>query len=94
MLRLFLLVLFHVYKRCAAGLASIRGERADEGYARYDEAEEGGRWSALTILTITVLSFYILGSLGFYAKVHIWDTLTEDQKAFIVQSMLVDQQML
>jgi len=40
------------------------------------------------------LSFYILGSLGFYAKVHIWDALSEDQKSMVIESMAANQQML
>lgn len=94
MLRLVMLVLFHFYKRFASGLASLRGVRTQDSYESFGATPENTRWSALTILTIAVLSFYILGGLGFYAKVHIWDTLTQDQKDFIVQTMLADQQML
>lgn len=94
MLRLVLLLLSYCYKRATTSLASMRDQRIGDGYSRYEENEEGGRWSLLTLLTIAVLSLYILGSLGFYAKVHVWDTLSEAQKSMVIESMAANQQML
>ena len=95
MLRLLLLVLLHFVKRLSAGLTLFRGDRVEQGYSRNFQAEEEqGRWSALTILVVCCLVFYILGGLGLYAKTQIWDALTSEQKDFIIRSMLIDQQML
>lgn len=94
MLRLLLLLLSYCYKRVTTSLASMRDQRIDNGYSTFEEVDEGGRCSWLTLLTIAVLSFYILGSLGFYAKVHIWDALSEDQKSMVIESMAANQQML
>jgi len=94
MLRLVLLVLFHWFKRVSASIASIRPDRVESDYSRFDVSEQDDRWSVWTMLIVWGLVFYILGSLGYYAKVHMWDSLTVEQQSTILLSMTVNQQVL
>lgn len=57
-----------------------------------DDAESGT--SPLAVLAIVVLCMYIAGGLGFFAKTHYWDHLTDAQKAVVIQSMAATEQTL
>jgi len=93
MLRLVLMLLSQAKKRVSAGFASLRREDAVIIHNdRADDEVEGFSKSAVMIIAALVL--YIVGSLGYYGKVHVWDGLTPTQKDFVIHSMMVDQQVL
>ncbi|MDE1169493.1 MAG: hypothetical protein PW845_29965 [Pseudomonas sp.] len=91
MLRAVLMFLLQAFRRLFT-LTSV-SPRAELQETHSGEEAEGG-WTVTAIAIISALVLYIVLALGFYAKVHVWDTLTAQQKDFIVQSMLVDQQVL
>jgi hypothetical protein len=88
--RIVLLYLFQFARRV---LQSITPQPREESYSTYSEETEG-RMSVTAILMIVGLSFYILGGLGYYAKVHCWDQLTDVQKGVVVQAMIANEQAL
>ncbi|WNW10537.1 hypothetical protein RRX38_05005 [Pseudomonas sp. DTU_2021_1001937_2_SI_NGA_ILE_001] len=69
---------------------------ADKRYARdfTREQEREASWSLSSILLVVALSAYCLGGLGYYAKTHIWDTMSEAQKEQMAQAMIVSAQNL
>lgn len=93
LLRLILMLVTHAFKRVSAGIASIRRGSAvmSQDESHLDEVE-GFSKSALMIIAALVL--YIVGGLGYYAKAHVWDELTPQQKEVVIQSMMVEQQVL
>ncbi|PVZ20139.1 MULTISPECIES: hypothetical protein [unclassified Pseudomonas] len=82
--RQVLMYLSHAVKRIVEGFTP---------QAR-DDAHETQRTSLASVLMIVGLSLYIAGGLGYYAKAHLWDVLTEQQKAIVVQAMMTNDQML
>ncbi|MFF7706729.1 hypothetical protein [Pseudomonas sp. NPDC007930] len=82
--RQVLLYLSHFFKRIMESITpQARG---------YDEEQEG--FSLASWVMIVGLALYIAGGLGFYAKTHLWDQLTEQQKGIVVQAMMTNDQML
>ncbi|WP_213881450.1 hypothetical protein [Pseudomonas sp. dw_358] len=93
LLRLVLMLLSQAFKRVSAGIASMRRESDVLAQTdRVDDEAEG--FSKSAIMVIAALALYIAGGLGYYAKVHVWDGLTPQQKDFVIHSMMVDQQVL
>lgn len=93
MLRLVVIHLFQWFKRLSSALASRGSESAR--YSRdFNREDEGGRWTFISIFIIFTLSLYCLAGLGYYAKVNVWDSFTEEQKANIAQAMVVSTQNL
>jgi hypothetical protein len=93
LLRMILMLLAQAFKRVTAQIASFcRGSAVLGQEDRLDGQEEG--FSKSAIMIIAALVIYIVGGLGLYAKVHVWDGLTDQQKDFVVQSMIVEQQVL
>ncbi|WPO98316.1 hypothetical protein SFA35_16900 [Pseudomonas sp. HR96] len=93
LLRLVLMLLSQAFKRVSAGIASIRRDSAV--LTQNDNAvDDTDGFSKSAVMIIAALALYIAGGLGYYAKVHIWDGLTPQQKDFVVHSMMVDQQVL
>jgi uncharacterized membrane-anchored protein len=88
-----MMLLSRAFERVSSSIASFRRGSVvmsqDEG--RLDEVE-GFSKSALMIIAALVL--YIVGGLGYYAKAHVWDELTPQQKDIVIQSMVVEQQVL
>ena len=93
LLRLVLMLITQAFKRVSAGIASFRRDTAvlTQTDRTVDEAEG---FSKSAIMIIAALCLYIAGGLGFYAKAHVWDGLTPQQKDFVIHSMMVDQQVL
>lgn len=93
LLRLVLMLLSQAFKRVSAGIASMRRESDVLAQSdRIDDQDEG--FSKSAIMVIAALALYIAGGLGYYAKAHVWDGLTPQQKDFVIHSMMVDQQVL
>jgi hypothetical protein len=67
-----------------------------QGYSRdfNREESEGSRWTFVSIFAVFTLSLYILAGLGYYAKVHVWDEMSEQQKEVVSQAMVVSSQNL
>ncbi|MBD1551681.1 hypothetical protein [Pseudomonas typographi] len=84
--RQVLLYLSHVVKR-------IIDSVTPQARATRDEEEHEG-FSLASLVMVIGLSLYIAGGLGFYAKTHLWDTLTEQQKGIVMQAMMSNDQML
>ena len=93
LLRLILMLVSQAFKRVSAGIASFRRGSIvmSQDQGRLD-AVEG--FSKSAIMIIAALALYILGGLGYYAKAHVWDELTPQQKDIVIQSMMVEQQVL
>lgn len=81
--RQVLLYLSHFFKRV---IDSITPQARDE------DEQEG--FSLVALFMIIGLSIYIAGGLGYFAKAHLWDSLTEQQKGVVVQAMMTNDQML
>lgn len=88
--RIVLLYLFQFARRVLQG---ITPQPREESHSTYSEDSEG-RMSVTAIVMIVGLAFYILGGLGYYAKVHCWDQLTDVQKGVVVQAMIANEQAL
>lgn len=80
--RQVLLYLSHFFKRVQELLTSTGRDDAEDSF------------SPLAILAVVVLSLYIAGGLGIFAKTHYWDHLTEAQKTVVIQSMAATEQTL
>jgi len=86
MLRLIVINLLQWFKRLATS-SSQRNAQNSRNFAREDN--DGGRWTFVSIVIAFTLSLYVVAGLGFFAKVHMWDTLTVQEKASAVQAMTV-----
>lgn len=84
------IVLFYLFQFVRRILQSFTA--APRAESRYDEAEVG--LSRTGVALVSALVLYIVCGLGYYAKVHCWDTLTEEQKGVVVQAMIVNEQSL
>ena len=87
-----LVQLFQWIKR----LSTRTSPQNDENYSETFSGEESdvGRWTFLSIAIVFTLSLYVSAGLGYYAKVHVWDGMTEQQKEAVSQAMVVDTQYL
>jgi hypothetical protein len=95
MLRLVMIYLFQWFKRLASNAVSRNGR--DDTYTENFSSREdsdSGRWTFVSLFIVFTLSLYSLAGLGYYAKVHVWDSFTEEQKANIAQAMIVSSQNL
>ena len=94
MLRYVVIHLFQWLKR----FSSVQDPRhhADLKYSRDFTREEqrANSWSLTTIVLVSALVCYSLGGLGYYAKTHIWDTMTDAQKEQMAQAMIASSQNL
>ncbi|WP_426139698.1 hypothetical protein [Pseudomonas sp. DWP3-1-2] len=93
MLRLVVAHLFQWFKRLASSAVSRNG-RDDNHSQDFSREDEGGRWTFISIVMVLTLSLYTVAGLGYYAKVHVWDGFTEQQKENITQAMIVSSQSL
>lgn len=93
MLRLVVIHLFQWFKRLSTTLLA-----RSSGEARYSRDFNGeddrGRWTFVSIFIVFTLSLYCLAGLGYYAKVHVWDGFSEEQKQNIAQAMIASSQNL
>jgi hypothetical protein len=94
MLRLVVVHLFQWFKRLASNAVSRNG--SDDHYSQNFSREDNdsGRWTFVSLFIVFTLSLYSLAGLGYYAKVHVWDGFTEQQKENIAQAMIVSTQNL
>jgi hypothetical protein len=100
--RLFLSPLFEVtpmlvqffqwIKRLSTGTSSQSDENYSQSFSNEDH--DVGRWTFMSVFIVLTLSLYIVAGLGYYAKVHVWDGMTDEQKAAVAQAMVVDTQYL
>jgi hypothetical protein len=91
MLRVFLMFLLQTFRRLFTTTSVSPRAELQETQASEDSE---GRWTGMSIAIISALALYIVMGLGYYSKVHYWDTLTPQQQDFIVHAMLVDQQVI
>jgi hypothetical protein len=88
--RIVLLYLFQFARRV---LASLTAAPREESYTRYEPDAEG-RTSKTALALMVGLVLYIVGALGYFAKVHCWDEMTDAQKGVVVQAMIANDQAL
>ncbi|SET20436.1 hypothetical protein [Pseudomonas graminis] len=79
-------------KRLSTGTSSQNDENYSQSFSNEDH--DVGRWTFMSVFIMLTLSLYIVAGLGYYAKVHVWDDMTEAQKAAVAQAMVVDTQYL
>ncbi|WP_268796771.1 hypothetical protein [Pseudomonas huanghezhanensis] len=77
-------------------IATRTAPQNDENYSETFSGEQSdvGRWTFLSIFIAFTLSLYVVAGLGYYAKVHVWDSMTEQQKEAVAKAMVVDTQYL
>lgn len=91
MIRL-VVTLYQWFKRSPENTPSEENQGFSRDFNR--EEDESGRWTFVSIFAVFTLSLYILSGLGYYAKVHVWDQMTEQQKEVVSQAMVVSSQNL
>ena len=84
--------LFQWIKRLSTGTSAENEERYSQSFS--DEDRDVGRWTFMSIFIVFTLSLYVVAGLGYYAKVHVWDGMTDVQKESIAKAMVVDTQYL
>jgi len=84
--------LFQWIKRLSTGGPAENEETYSQSFS--DDEQDVGRWTFMSIFIVFTLSLYIVAGLGYYAKVHVWDGMTEGQKEAIAKAMVVDTQYL
>lgn len=87
-----LVQLFQWIKRLSTGTPAESEERYSQSFQ--DEDSDVGRWTFMSVFIIFTLSLYIVAGLGYYAKVHVWDGMSEAQKEAVAKAMVVDTQYL
>jgi hypothetical protein len=87
-----LVQLFQWIKRLSTGTAPQNDENYSESFS--GEENDTGRWTFVSIFIVFTLSLYVVAGLGYYAKVHVWDGMSEQQKEAIAKAMVVDTQYL
>ncbi|HEX8592662.1 MAG TPA: hypothetical protein VF682_05200 [Pseudomonas sp.] len=92
MLRLVVVHLFQWFKRLAS--SAVSRNSSDDNHSQNFSREDSGRWTFVSLFIVFTLSLYTLAGLGYYAKVHVWDGFTEQQKENIAQAMIVSSQNL
>jgi hypothetical protein len=83
---------FQWIKRLSTGTSSQSDENYSQSFS--DDDQDVGRWTFMSLFIVFTLSLYVIAGLGYYAKVHVWDGMTEEQKAAVAQAMVVDTQYL
>jgi hypothetical protein len=87
-----LVQLFQWIKRLSTGTPAENEERYSQSFQ--DEESDVGRWTFMSVFIVFTLSLYIVAGLGYYAKVHVWDGMSEAQKEAVAKAMVVDTQYL
>ncbi len=87
-----LIQLFQWIKRLSTGNAADNDESYSQSFSGEDH--DIGRWTFTSIAIALTLSLYVVSGLGYYAKVHVWDGMTEAQKEAVAKAMVVDTQYL
>jgi hypothetical protein len=72
-----LVQLFQWIKRLSTGTSAESEERYSQSFQ--DEESDVGRWTFMSVFIVFTLSLYIVAGLGYYAKVHVWDGMSEAQ---------------
>ncbi len=77
-------------------LSTSTPAKDDEGYPQSfsDEERDVGRWTFMSVFIVFTLSLYIVAGLGYYAKVHVWDSMSEAQKEAVASAMAASTQSL
>ena len=88
-----LVQLFQWIKRLSTGTS---GDNTENNYSRSFSGEDNdiGRWTFMSVFIVFTLSLYVVAGLGYYAKVHVWDGMSDAQKEAIAKAMVVDTQYL
>ncbi|SEQ30107.1 hypothetical protein SAMN03159444_01455 [Pseudomonas sp. NFACC02] len=84
--------LFQWIKRLSTGTTAESEESYSQSFS--DEERDVGRWTFMSVFIVFTLSLYIVAGLGYYAKVHVWDSMSEAQKEAVAKAMVVDTQYL
>jgi hypothetical protein len=84
--------LFQWIKRLSTGTSAQNEENYSQSFSNEDR--DVGRWTFMSVFMIFTLSLYIVAGLGYYAKVHVWDGMSEAQKEAVAKAMVVDTQYL
>lgn len=79
-------------KRLSTGSPAERDESYSQSFS--DDEQDAGRWTFMAVFIVLTLGLYIVAGLGYYAKVHVWDGMSEAQKEAIAKAMVVDTQYL
>jgi hypothetical protein len=91
MIRL-VVTLYQWLKRSPEDNTSSENQNFSRDFNR--EENESGRWTFVSLFAVFTLSLYILSGLGYYAKVHMWDEMTDQQKEAVSQAMVASSQNL
>jgi hypothetical protein len=83
---------FQWIKRLSTGTSTDNDENYTQSFSNDDH--DVGRWTFMSVFIVFTLSLYIIAGLGYYAKVHVWDGMSDEQKAAVSQAMVVDTQYL
>ncbi len=83
---------FQWIKRLSSGAPAENDEKYAQSFN--DDERDVGRWTFMSLFIIFTLSLYIVAGLGYYAKVHVWDDMTEAQKAAVAEAMVSGTQYL
>jgi hypothetical protein len=83
---------FQWIKRLSTGTSTDNDENYTQSFS--DDDHDVGRWTFMSVFIVFTLSLYIIAGLGYYAKVHVWDGMSDEQKAAVSQAMVVDTQYL
>lgn len=84
--------LFQWIKRLSTGTPAESEERYSQSFS--DEENDVGRWTFMSVFIVFTLSLYVVAGLGYYAKVHVWDDMSDAQKEAVAKAMVVDTQYL
>lgn len=84
--------LFQWIKRLSTGTSTENDENYTQSFS--DEERDVGRWTFMSVFIVFTLSLYVVAGLGYYAKVHMWDTMSDAQKEAMAKAMVVDTQYL
>ncbi|MFJ3485234.1 hypothetical protein ACIPL1_17865 [Pseudomonas sp. NPDC090202] len=87
-----LVQLFQWIKRLSTGTSAQNEENYSQSFSNEDN--DVGRWTFMSLFIIFTLSLYVVAGLGYYAKVHVWDGMSEAQKEAVAKAMVVDTQYL
>jgi len=84
--------LFQWIKRVSTGTSVENEENYSQSFS--DDEHDVGRWTFMSVAIIFTLSLYVVAGLGYFAKVHVWDGMSDAQKEAVAKAMVVDTQYL
>ena len=87
-----LVQLFQWIKRLSTGSTTESEENYSQSFS--DEDQDVGRGTFMTVFIVFTLSLYVVAGLGYFAKVHVWDGMSEAQKEAVAKAIVVDTQYL